>query len=120
MNIRHKIWLERDGKVIFGRGREEIFRAIEECQSLHAAAKKLKMSYRAAWGRVKASEDRLGIKLVETEGAGRRMHLTSEARALLDQFDQVEKEMNDFLRQKAKTFGWDQEAKASERKKNRS
>ena len=42
MEIRYKIWLEKDGKVIFGQGREKLFEAIEECHSLNAAAKKLK------------------------------------------------------------------------------
>ena len=55
MEIKHKLWLERDGHVIFGPGREGMLKAIEECHSLSAAAKKLRMSYRAAWGRLKAS-----------------------------------------------------------------
>ena len=69
MEIKYKIWLEKDGKVIFGHGRVELLQAVEECHSLNAAAKKLNMSYRAAWGRLRASEERLGIKLIESEGA---------------------------------------------------
>lgn len=76
INIKHKIWLEKDGRVLFGHGRDKLLKAIEECQSLNAAAKKLNMSYRAAWGRLKASEDRMGCKLVEHQ-QGRRMHLTA-------------------------------------------
>jgi molybdate transport system regulatory protein len=41
MEIKYKIWLEKDGKVVFGHGREELFQAIDECRSLNAAAKKL-------------------------------------------------------------------------------
>lgn len=92
MEIKYKIWLEEDGKVVFGHGREELFLAIEECRSLNAAAKKLGMSYRAAWGRLKASEARLGIKLVETDGAGKAMSLTPTARTLLEKFQKLEKE----------------------------
>ncbi len=90
MQIRHKIWLERNGRVVFGKGREELLRAIDEMQSLYGAAKKLNMSYRAAWGRLKASEARLGIKLVASGGRGKAMHLTNEARALLEKFDKLE------------------------------
>jgi molybdate transport system regulatory protein len=79
MEIKHKLWLERDGHVIFGPGREGMLKAIEECHSLSAAAKKLRMSYRAAWGRLKASEERLGIKLVEMDNVKHGMHLTDEA-----------------------------------------
>ncbi len=96
MDIRHKIWFEKGGRVIFGSGRYELFKAIDESHSLNAAAKKLKMSYRAAWGRVKASEERMGTKLVErTQGKG--MYLTAEAVALLRQFDLLEQKTEAFL-----------------------
>jgi len=107
MKIRYKIWLEKDGKVIFGKGRDEMFRAILECKSLQAAAKELKMSYRAAWGRLKASEERLGIKLVESDGAKKSLRLTAEAKELLEQYEQFEKELNDFMQKKSKALGWD-------------
>ena len=71
MKIRYKIWLERNEKTIFGRGREELLRSIDELHSLYATAKKLNMSYRAAWGRLKASEARLGVKLTYSDGQGK-------------------------------------------------
>jgi len=92
IEIKSKIWLEKDGRVIFGQGRSELLRAIDECKSLNAAAKKLQMSYRAAWGRLKASEDRMGIKLVE-HVQGRNMHLTPQAKELLDRYDKIEREI---------------------------
>ncbi len=91
IEIKYKIWLEKDGRVLFGHGREELLRAIDECNSLSAAAKKLNMSYRAAWGRLKASEERLGIELVD-RSQGKSMHLTPVARELLNQFDELEKD----------------------------
>ena len=97
MKFKHKIWLERDGCVIFGPGRDGLLKAIEEYHSLNAAAKKLKMSYRAAWGRIKASEERLGMKLVEIDPARQGMHLTDEAKKLMDCFEQLDKEMADIL-----------------------
>lgn len=75
IKLKYKIWLEKEGQVLFGHGREALLKAIEECESLNAAAKKLNMSYRAAWGRLKASEERMGCKLVERQ-RGKRMHLT--------------------------------------------
>jgi molybdate transport system regulatory protein len=97
MEIKYKIWLETEGKVVFGQGRETLFLAIEECRSLNAAAKKLGMSYRAAWGRLRASEARLGIKLVETDGAGKAMTLTPKARILLERFNHLESEVQNYL-----------------------
>ncbi|MEI8172042.1 MAG: LysR family transcriptional regulator [Deltaproteobacteria bacterium] len=97
MEIKHKIWLERGGRVVFGPGRDGLLKAINEYHSLSAAAKKLKMSYRAAWGRLKASEERLGMKLVEIDHARQGMHLTDEAKSLMDCFDQLEKDINHLL-----------------------
>jgi molybdate transport system regulatory protein len=102
MEIKYKIWLEKDGKVVFGHGREELFQAIDECRSLNAAAKKLNMSYRAAWGRLKASEERLGVKLVESDTAKKGMTLTPAAKALLHKFRQLEKDVDIYLRRTAR------------------
>jgi molybdate transport system regulatory protein len=98
MEIKHKIWLEKNGRVVFGPGRDDLLKAIEGHHSLHAAAKHLKMSYRAAWGRVKASEERLGIKLVEVDNSKKRgMHLTAAARKLIDSFDQLDGEITSII-----------------------
>jgi molybdate transport system regulatory protein len=102
MEIKYKIWLEKDGKVVFGHGREELFQAIDECRSLNAAAKKLNMSYRAAWGRLRASEERLGVKLVESNSAKKGMTLTPAAKALLHKFRQLEKDADAYLRRTAR------------------
>ena len=97
MEIKHKIWVENDGKTIFGPGRDILFKAIDECHSLNAAAKKLGMSYRAAWGRVKASERRLGMKLVVNETGRTGMHLTEEAKRLIRRFDQLDEKISSLL-----------------------
>ncbi len=97
MKIKYKVWFEKDGKVIFGSGRRELLRAVDNCNSLHAAAKQLHMSYRAAWGRLRASEARLGMKLVEPHPTGRALHLTADARALLKRFDELDRKMSDLV-----------------------
>lgn len=96
LEIKYKVWLDSNGRVIFGQGRRLLLEAIEECKSLNAAAKKLNMSYRAAWGRLRASEERLGMKLVEHH-AGEPMHLTKEARALLEEFKILEEQITSVI-----------------------
>lgn len=98
----HKLWLEKDGKVIFGRGRDTLLKAIDECHSLNAAAKRLNMSYRAAWGRLRASEDRMGTKLVEVEPSGKGMHLTATAKLLIRTFDELDRNIGAMLNQASK------------------
>jgi molybdate transport system regulatory protein len=97
MEIKYKIWIEENGKVIFGRGRDNILKSIEEQHSLNAAAKELGMSYRAAWGRLKASEERMDRKLVETSTKEKSLHLTTQARAMIKRFEQLEKEVEKIL-----------------------
>lgn len=97
MKIKHKIWLEIDGKAVWGSGRQELLKAIDEYGSLYEAAKKLNMSYRAAWGRLKNSEKRLGLKLVKSEGTA-GMRLTEEARAFLTKFDYLEHKTDNLIK----------------------
>ena len=97
MKIRHKLWLEKDGKAIFCKGRQELLLSIDELKSLSAAAKKLNMSYTAAWGKLKASEKRLGKKLTSYDARSKRMSLTAEARTLLDKFDKLQHDASSFF-----------------------
>ncbi len=99
MKIKHKLWLEKNDRVVFGPGRLELLDAIEECQSLSAAAKKLKMSYRAAWGRLRASEDRLGMHLVELTDNRQGMRLTAEAKKLKNAFMELERRIDGLLKE---------------------
>ncbi|MHB1167550.1 MAG: winged helix-turn-helix domain-containing protein [Carboxydocellales bacterium] len=80
-----RIWIEIDGEVVFGGGRMALFEAIEQYGSIRQAATNLGMSYRAAWGKIKATEERLGIKLVDKHTGGHQSGaaLTPEAKEML-------------------------------------
>ncbi|HAA02400.1 MAG TPA: ModE family transcriptional regulator [Syntrophobacteraceae bacterium] len=92
--IKSKIWIEdHQGNVVFGAGRLLILSAIEQHGSILAAAKELGMSYRAVWGKIKATEDRLKQPLLTkrtggTHGGG--SELTPFGKALLDHFRHLE------------------------------
>lgn len=104
MEIKHKVWIEKNGKVVFGKGRDFILKAIDEQRSLNAAAKKLGMSYRAAWGRLKASEERMGMKLVNIGVHDKSMQLTPQARAIIDRFEKLEQDVEKLLRNADQDF----------------
>ncbi|MFZ0132218.1 MAG: LysR family transcriptional regulator [Desulfobacterales bacterium] len=88
--IRSKIWVEdTDGKVVFGLGRYRILEAVQRLGSLQAAAQELKMSYRAIWGRISATEKRLGQPLLIRKPKGSR--LTPLGETLLKQFQRLQK-----------------------------
>ncbi|MEW6187809.1 MAG: LysR family transcriptional regulator [Thermodesulfobacteriota bacterium] len=92
MKIQFKLWLEKDKRVLFGEGRNLLLQAIEDHGSLAQAAKIMGMSYRAAWGRLKASEDRLGFHLAEKDveqGKKGGLRLTSEGKKLLNTYNTI-------------------------------
>lgn len=82
---RCKVWIEFNEQVVFGGGRLALFQAIEECGSINKAAAKLGMSYRAAWGKITATEKTLGIKLIDKHIGGKQSgsELTDLAKKLV-------------------------------------
>ena len=94
IGIRSRIWLvNSEDEVVFGHGRARILKAVNETGSMAQAARTLGMSYRAVWGKIKATEERLGVKLV-TKCVGRRKGnntcLTPTARILIDRFERLD------------------------------
>lgn len=89
-----KIWVEVEHSVVFGGGRLALFQAIDECGSINQAAAKLGMSYRAAWGKITATEKHLGLQLVEKHAGGARSgsELTPEARILMEAYQRFKQE----------------------------
>ena len=106
VEAKQKIWLERNGKLVFGHGRKLLLEAIEECGSINAAAKKLRMSYRAAWGKLRTTEQRLGIALVQIKTPGGSAHLTDAARELIDKFDTLNTETETFLKNRCRRLSF--------------
>jgi molybdate transport system regulatory protein len=102
--MRTKIWIEDDaGNVVFGAGRFSILKAVAEHGSLSAAAKALGMSYRGVWGKIRATEDRLGKQLLQKQSGGIRgggSELTPFADNLLKSYNQLQSK----IRAKADSF----------------
>jgi len=96
MKVKFKIWMEQDGGVAFAEGRRMLLEAVGRLGSLNAAAKELGMSYRAAWGKIKATEKALGIRLMDVTTGGRGgggAKLTREARELIDAYNNYVQKM---------------------------
>lgn len=85
--IRLHLWLETDEGVFFGAGRVHLLEKIEMHGSLKKAAECMGMSYRAAWGKIKATEANVGFSLVK-KNAGKKggYSLTDEGRSLMVQY----------------------------------
>ena len=93
MQIRSKLWIEIEGEPVFGRGRMMLLEAIGKHGSINQAAREINISYRKAWGYIKAMEERLGLKLVQRQAGGRNgggATLTAEAREFLEKYERLE------------------------------
>jgi molybdate transport system regulatory protein len=100
MQIRSKLWIEVDGQPVFGRGRRFLLQAIDRYGSINQAAKEVNISYRKAWGYIKAMEERLGIKLIERQTGGKDgggAVLTDEAREFLEKYELLEQGIREML-----------------------
>ena len=90
LSVKSKIWIENEnGQVVFGTGRLYILQAISRHGSIHAAAQELQMSYRAVWGKIRATEKRLGRDLLDRKTGGVRgggSKLTPFAKQILERF----------------------------------
>jgi molybdate transport system regulatory protein len=97
MKVKFKIWMEQDGSVAFAEGRRMLLEAVDRLGSLNAAAKELGMSYRAAWGKIKATEKALGLKLLDVTTGGKGgggAKLTDEARELVSLYNNYIQKMS--------------------------
>ncbi|MDR1083668.1 MAG: LysR family transcriptional regulator [Deltaproteobacteria bacterium] len=102
MHLLAKIFLGKDKFYALGPGRAALLRATEKLGSLNKAAQSVGMSYRWAWGRLKDSEEALGIKLLSagpSPSRGQPKILTPEGQELLDWYTEVEAKIAQVLQE---------------------
>jgi molybdate transport system regulatory protein len=68
--LRVRVWVERNGRKVLGPGRVELLGHIDRDRSISAAAKRMNMSYRRAWGLVRDMNEAAGEPLVELTTGG--------------------------------------------------
>lgn len=65
-------WLTRGDRPVLGERHLQIFEALAELGSLNAVAKRLHISYRDAWGKIRQAEAALGVELIAARAGGAR------------------------------------------------
>lgn len=96
LQVKFKVWFEKDGEPIMGQGLESLLKAVDETGSIYQAAKKLGMNYRKAFFMIREMENRIGKKLTESYRGGHTRGgstLTDTAKKLLDHYEKVVREM---------------------------
>ena len=91
LKLKSKQWVvDENDSIIMGEGRRKIFENIEKTGSINQTSKIMKMSYKAVWAKIKATERHLNTRLVDSD---RKMgsHLTQEGKMLLKQYQLLKK-----------------------------
>jgi len=109
MRARFKLWVEKDGQLVFSDWRAELLRAIDDTGSLSEAARRLGVHYRIAWDKLRRAESSLGYKLVEGHAGGAGgggAQLTPAGRHLLEKFEHLNQGLSQEVAQRfAALFG---------------
>jgi molybdate transport system regulatory protein len=91
MQLRSLHWIvDENNQIIIGKGRMEILELIDQTGSINQAAKRMKMSYKGVWSKIKSTEKHLKMSVVHSDKKT-GTHLTREGKTLLDQYRQMRK-----------------------------
>ena len=71
MKIDGRFWLTKEGKSFLGSGRIELLERIDKTGSILAAAKEMKMSYKAAWERINSMNEIADQPIITRTTGGR-------------------------------------------------
>ncbi len=91
---RAKVWLEKDGKPLVGKGRAELLETIQRTGSIRKAASQMGFSYRHAWDIISKIGRAYGSPVVVSKRGGRgggSTDLTDAGRRLLEMYRSAEK-----------------------------
>ena len=91
LKLKSKQWIvDENDSIIMGEGRRKIFENIEKTGSINQTSKIMKMSYKAVWAKIKATESHLNTRLVDSD---RKMgsRLTQDGKTLLTQYQLLKK-----------------------------
>lgn len=103
-----RFWLSIDGHSFAGRGRITLLEQIRETGSISAAARAMRMSYKAAWDAIDAMNKLADQPLVVRQAGGPHgggTALTPYAKRLIEQFRQAEAAHRRFLVELGETTG---------------
>ena len=105
MQVKSNVWLEVDGQVVLSAWRIELLQAVQKTGSISGAAELMDIPYRRAWEKIHQLEERLKIKLVETQVGGYGgggAHLTPQCLKLIAKYITLTQGVDALLQQRFK------------------
>ncbi|WP_157364209.1 winged helix-turn-helix domain-containing protein [Winogradskyella endarachnes] len=100
MEIKSRLWIEKEGKPFIGFGRINLLKQVDETASISAAAKALKMSYKKAWNLLNEietlAEQPVLVKNIGGKNGG-GTQVTDYGKSLILQFETLNQNCINFL-----------------------
>lgn len=100
MSLVIKLFVKKENAYAIGPGKIELLHSVQELGSLLKAAQKMGISYRWAWGRIKKTQEELGVPLLvrcDKGVSGRANSLTPEAKEIVHWYKKCEVNLNAIL-----------------------
>ncbi|WP_299098267.1 winged helix-turn-helix domain-containing protein [uncultured Winogradskyella sp.] len=105
MEIKSRLWIEKEGKPFIGFGRINLLKQVDETASISAAAKALKMSYKKAWNLLNEietlAEQPVLVKNIGGKNGG-GTQVTDYGKSLILQFETLNQNCINFLEEEYK------------------
>ncbi len=106
MKVKVKVWIEdKNEELIFGSGKTEVLKQIDETGSISQAAQKVGMNYKKAWNHIQILQKYIEDDLVFTQkgrGENSGSTLTPKAREIIQTFEILEYDVKKYAE---KRFG---------------
>jgi molybdate transport system regulatory protein len=114
MEVKVKVWIEDENRnLIFGSGKTEILKYIQQTGSISEAAKLVGMNYKKAWSHIKILEEYIEDDLVLTK-KGRAQDsgskLTSKAKELMELYKTLDEDIKEYSKKRFKELFLDRDS----------
>ena len=104
MDVKVKIWIDDDqDNLVFGGGKTEVLKLIDETGSISKAAKIVGMNYKKAWTHIKILEEHIEDELVHTKkgrGEDSGSSLTPKAREIIDTYEILQDDIKKYAQKR--------------------
>lgn len=104
MKVKTKLWIEdSDENLIFGGGKTEVLKLIDETGSISSASKKIGLNYKKVWSHIKILEEYVEDDMVLTykgRGQSSGSSLTPKAREIIQTYEILQHDVKKYAQQR--------------------